>query len=163
MSTSRKGVQETVAARLQALGVKGVLVQMAKNGQILELKCEMPTCYCPDGQEHFDPWPEPRSDPELNKWSPNADHYPTLKRDGGKLKPWNVRLAHKFCNNMDFGWRTRIRTMLEKDPTLLLRRDRRGPEQEEDSAGAPRRGVVDGGACSQGVRLLGPRPRGPGR
>ena len=118
MSTSRKGVQEPLAARLQALGVKKVLVQMAKNGQILKLKCEMPTCYCPDGREHFDPWPESRSDPELNKWAPNADHYPTLKRDGGQRKPWNVRLAHKFCNNMDFGWRTRIRTMLEKDPTL---------------------------------------------
>jgi hypothetical protein len=26
--------------------------------------------------------------------SPNPDHYPTLKRDGGMLKPWNVRLAH---------------------------------------------------------------------
>jgi hypothetical protein len=118
MSTRGKGDQETVAARLQGLGVKGVLVEMAKSGQILELKCEMPTCYCPDGKERFDPWPEPRYDPELNKWSPNADHYPTLKRDGGKLKPWNVRLAHKFCNNMEYGWRKRIRTMLKKDPTL---------------------------------------------
>jgi hypothetical protein len=117
MSTSRKGVQESVATRLQALGVNGVLVQMARNGQILELRCEMPTCYCSEGPTHFDAWPEPRYDPKLNKWSPNADHYPTLKRDGGKLKPWNVRLAHKFCNNMDFGWRTRIRTMLENDPT----------------------------------------------
>lgn len=110
-------VHQTVAERLLALGVRGVLVQMAKNGQILELKCEMPTCYCPQGREHFDPWPEPRYAPE-RKWSPNADHYPTLKMDGGQLKSWNVRLAHVFCNNMDFGWRKRIRTMLEKDPTL---------------------------------------------
>jgi hypothetical protein len=29
-----------------------------------------------------------------------------------------VRLAHVFCNNMDFGWRSRIRSMLEKNPTL---------------------------------------------
>jgi hypothetical protein len=92
-------------------------VPMTKKGQILELKCEMPRCYYPDGRMHFDPWPEPRYDPELNKWSPNADHYPTLKRDGGKLKPWNVRLAHKFCNNMEDGWRKRIRSMLEKEPT----------------------------------------------
>ncbi len=116
-------VQGTVAERLQALGVgvRGVLVQMAKNGQILDLKCEMPTCYRerehPDGRKRFDPWPDPRYAPE-NKWSPNADHYPTLKMDGGKLKPWNVRLAHVFCNNMDFGWRKRIRTMLERDPSL---------------------------------------------
>jgi hypothetical protein len=38
--------------------------------------------------------------------------------DRGQLKPWNVRLAHVYCNNMDFGWRSRIRRMLEKDPTL---------------------------------------------
>jgi hypothetical protein len=118
---SHQEVEGTVADRLQALRVKGVLVQMAKNGQILELKCEMPTCYRerehPDGRKRFDPWPNPPYAPE-HDWSPNADHYPTLKMDGGKRKPWNVRLAHVFCNNMDFGWRTRIRRMLEKDPTL---------------------------------------------
>ncbi len=114
---AKQDVQGTVAERLKALGVKGVLIQMAKNGQILELRCEMPTCYCPDGRQHFDPWPDPRWAPE-REWSPSADHYPTLKRDGGQLRPWNVRLAHVACNNADFGWRTRIRRMLEKDPTL---------------------------------------------
>ena len=103
---------------LQRLGVRGILLQMAKNGQLLELRCEMPTCYCPKGKRHFDPWPEPRYDSEHNRWSPNADHHPTLKRDGGKLTPWNVRLAHVLCNNMDYGWRNRIRSMLEKDPTI---------------------------------------------
>jgi len=118
-ATGNQEGQMTIAERLKALGVRGVLVQMAENEQILELKCEMPTCYCehPDGRKHFDLWPDPRYAPE-NKWSPNADHYPTLKMDGGKLKPWNVRLAHVFCNNMDFGWRKRIRTMLEDDSTL---------------------------------------------
>jgi hypothetical protein len=42
--------------------------------------------------------------------------------DGGKLKPWNVRLAHVFCNNIDFGWRKRIRRLLEKDPALSFER-----------------------------------------
>src|SRR6266571_3562388 len=107
----------TVAERLKTLGVRGVLVQMAKNGQILELMCEMPTCNCSNGREHFDPWPDPRYAPG-HEWSPNADHYPTLKMDCGRLMPWNVRLAHVSCNNTDFGWRTRIRRMLEKDPTL---------------------------------------------
>jgi hypothetical protein len=113
------GQDQTVAERLKALGVRGIHVQMANNGQILELKCEMPTCYCdhPDGERHLDAWPEPPSSPE-NRWSPNADHYPTLKMDGGKLTPWNVRLAHVFCNVMDVGWRKRIRTMLQKNPTM---------------------------------------------
>jgi hypothetical protein len=44
MMTNRE-VQGTVAERLNALGVKGVLVEVAKNGQILRLRCEMPTCY----------------------------------------------------------------------------------------------------------------------
>jgi len=102
---------------MQRLGVRGVLVQMAKNGQILELRCEMPTCYCPAGRDHFDPWPVPRYGPG-HEWSPNADHYPRLKVDGGELRPWNVRLAHVSCNNLDYGWWTRIRRMLEKDPSL---------------------------------------------
>jgi hypothetical protein len=38
--------------------------------------------------------------------------------DRGERRPRNVRLAHVFCNNMDFGWRTRIRSMLQQDPTL---------------------------------------------
>src|SRR5438552_18539420 len=91
--------QGTVANRLQAAGLRGVLVQMAKNGQIPELKCEMPTCYCPGGPEYFDPWPVPKRAAE-NDWAPNADHYPKLKMDGGQLKSWNVRLAHVFCNNV---------------------------------------------------------------
>src|SRR5581483_2572674 len=107
----------TVAESLKELGAPRILVRMAENGQILELKCEMPTCYCPDGRTHFDPWPNPRYAPE-NRWSPNADHYPTWKKDGGKLQPSNVRLAHVHCNNMDYGWRTRVRTMLEKHPTM---------------------------------------------
>jgi len=108
---------EPLADRLRALGVRGVLVQMAERGQILELKCEMPNCYCPDGEEHFDPWPEPRQAPG-HDWCPNADHYPKLKMDGGQLKPWNVRLAHVYCNNLDYGWRSRIHRMLEKDQKL---------------------------------------------
>lgn len=106
-------VQGTVAERLKALGVRGVLIDMAKNGQILRLRCEMPTCYCPNGREDFDSRNAPK-----REWSPNPDHHPTLKMDRGQLKPWNVRLAHVYCNNMDFGWRSRIRRMLEKDPTL---------------------------------------------
>ena len=106
-----------VAERLKQLGAPKVLVGMAKNGQILELRCEMPICYRPDGPEHFDPWPDPPFAPG-HDWSPNADHYPTLKRDGGKLKPWNIRLAHVYCNNMDFGWRSRIRNMLEDAPSM---------------------------------------------
>ncbi len=37
---------------------------------------------------------------------------------GGKLTAENVRLAHKLCNNLDYGWRTRINALLLKGMPL---------------------------------------------
>ena len=105
--------RDTVADQLRALGTRGVLVQMAERGQIIELRCEMPKCYCHKGRGHFDP----RSTP-LTAWAPSPDHYPQLRVDGGHLDPWNVRLAHVLCNNMDYAWRSRIRRMLKKGMSL---------------------------------------------
>ena len=104
---------DTAADQLRALGTRGVLVQMAQRGQILDLRCEMPKCYCHKGRGYF----EPRSTP-LPAWAPSPDHYPTLKADGGHLVPWNVRLSHVLCNREDYGWRMRIRRMLEKGMSL---------------------------------------------
>ena len=99
----------TLAGRLRDLDTRGVLVQMAERGQIIELRCEMPQCYCHKGRGYFDPKSTSRSD-----WAPSPDHYPRLKADGGHLVPWNVRLSHVLCNREDYGWRMRIRRMLEK-------------------------------------------------
>lgn len=44
----------TVGDKLQALGISGVLWLMAERAQILELACEMPTCYCPKGRSWFE-------------------------------------------------------------------------------------------------------------
>ena len=104
---------DTVADRLRALGTRGVLVQMAQRGQIIALRCEMPKCYCHKGRSYFEPKSTSRRD-----WAPSADHYPRLKADGGHLVPWNVRLSHVLCNREDYGWRTRIRRMLEKGMSL---------------------------------------------
>src|SRR3954447_26136698 len=97
---------DTAADQLRALGTGGVLVQMAQRGQIIELRCEMPKCYCHKGRGHFDPKSTSRSD-----WAPSPDHYPRLKADGGHLVPWNVRLSHLLCNQQDYLWRRRIRRM----------------------------------------------------
>ena len=99
------GVDGSVADQLRKLGVRGVLVQMAERGQLLDLKCEMPQCYHHKGRGAFDPVTTPRT-----KWAPSPDHYPTLKSAGGHLVPENVRLAHVWCNNRDYGWRAQIRT-----------------------------------------------------
>jgi hypothetical protein len=41
--TSREAIMEdTLVGRLQALGTRGVLVQMAQRGQIIERRCESP-------------------------------------------------------------------------------------------------------------------------
>jgi DNA-binding transcriptional MerR regulator len=34
------------------------------------------------------------------------------------LVPWNVRLSRVLCNREDYGWRMRIRRMLEKGMSL---------------------------------------------
>jgi hypothetical protein len=98
--------------KLQEFGVRGVLVQMARAGQIIDVRCEMPQCYCSRGRRHFDPR-LPQSD-----WSPTPDHYPRLKAHGGHLTPDNVRLAHRLCNQRDYGWRMRINAMLGKRMSL---------------------------------------------
>lgn len=107
------GAGSTVAEQLKALNRGGVLVQMAERGQLLELRCEMPSCYCPKGRRYFEPKASPMPD-----WAPNPDHYPTLRSAGGHLGPDNVRLAHALCNRRDYGWRTKIKPLLAKGMSL---------------------------------------------
>ncbi len=107
------GSAASVADQLRALGVRGVLVQMAERGQLLALRCEMPQCYHHKGRGAFDPVTTTRT-----KWAPSPDHYPILKSGGGKLVAENVRLSHIWCNNRDYGWRTQVRTLLAKGRSL---------------------------------------------
>jgi len=98
---------------LERLGVSGILRQLAQHGQLVEVRCEMPQCYCPRGRKHFDAKPTRPAD-----WEPTADHYPRLKMHGGHLTADNVRLAHKRCNHLDYTWRKRINAMLGKRMSL---------------------------------------------
>ena len=102
----------TAAEQLKALGVRGILWQLARDVQIIDIHCEMPQCYCPRGRSYFDPR-SGRSD-----WEPTADHYPRLKAHGGHLTPDNVRLAHKRCNHRDYTWRMKINAMLANRMSL---------------------------------------------
>ena len=49
------GADSSVADQLRALGVKGVLMQIAERCQLLALKCEMPQCYDHKGRAACDP------------------------------------------------------------------------------------------------------------
>ena len=102
----------SVVEKLEALGVRGILRQRAQDGQILDVRCEMPQCYCFRGRRYFEPI-SPGAD-----WMPTADHYPRLKMHGGRLTPDNVRLGHRLCNQRDYIWRVKINAMLGKRMSL---------------------------------------------
>jgi hypothetical protein len=103
----------SVVEELKGSGVvRGILVQIARDGQSLEVRCEMPQCYCPRGRGKF----EQRA--PAAKWQPTADHYPKLKMHKGHLTPDNVRLAHRFCNQRDYLWRKKITGMLRNKLSL---------------------------------------------
>jgi len=99
--------------KLEALGVRGILLRLARDGQIVDVRCEMPQCYCFRGRRHF----EPRS-ARPHDWEPTADHYPRLKMHGGLLTPDNVRLGHRLCNKRDYIWRMKINALLAKRMSL---------------------------------------------
>jgi hypothetical protein len=114
---SKRQEDETskVVNRLREIGVvRGVILQMAKRGQILEVRCEMPECYYPKGRKVFDK----KSSTGPSEWILTSDHYPRLKSDGGTLAPGNVRLSHRLCNRVNYGWRTRITPMLDEGMSL---------------------------------------------
>jgi hypothetical protein len=99
----------TAVERLEELGVKGILMQIARHGQLIDVRCEMPQCYCSRGRRYF---AKRKKSPEWDPWEPTADHYPLLKMHGGELRANNVRLAHRLCNRRDYEWRVRINAML---------------------------------------------------
>jgi hypothetical protein len=112
-SASGSRADSSVADQLRALGVKGVLVQMAERGQLLALRCEMPQCYHHKGRGAFDHVAHPPTE-----WAPSRDHYPILRSAGGHLVPENVRLSHVLCNRRDYSWRRRIGSLLAKGKSL---------------------------------------------
>ncbi len=104
--------KRTPVEKLEALGVRGILMQLARDGQLIDVRCEMPQCYCFRGRRHFEPI-SPGAD-----WMPTADHYPRLKMHGGHLTPDNVRLAHRLCNQRDYIWRMKINALLGQRMSL---------------------------------------------
>src|SRR5881396_1239044 len=68
------------AARLKALGVKGILIKAAEQGYITQLACKMPKCFCPEelgGARYFEP-----VNSELSDWSPHPRALSYLQERG---------------------------------------------------------------------------------
>ena len=110
--TDLQGSDQTPIEKLEELGVRGILRQLARDGQLVDVRCEMPQCYCFRGRKYFEPISP------LTDWSPTADHYPRLKMHGGHLTADNVRLGHRLCNRRDYGWRKKINALLAKRMSL---------------------------------------------
>jgi hypothetical protein len=90
------------AARLKALGVRGVLITAAEQGYITQLACKMPECFCPEelgGACYFE-HVTTKSD-----WTPTHEHFPLSKREGGHRAVDNAILAHRLCNRIDYSIR----------------------------------------------------------
>ncbi len=88
------------AAKLKALGVKGILIKAAEQGYITQLVCKMPECFCPEelgGACYFEPVTA-----ELSDWMPTLEHFPLSKEEGGKKAVDNAILAHRLCNRIDY-------------------------------------------------------------
>lgn len=89
-----------VVDHLRLLRITGVLLKAAEQGRITEIACAMPKCFCPEeagGRRYFELKVHPPID-----WMPTPDHYPILKKDGGRLTVDNVRLSHRICNRVDY-------------------------------------------------------------
>jgi hypothetical protein len=114
-ASDNEPVDGSVSDQLRAYGVHNTsssghaLLRAADLGYIKELLCAMEECLYPEqfgGRGYFQeihPLPE---------WIPTADHYPIARKDGGRLVPENVRLAHRLCNRVAAGafWMRRTAT-----------------------------------------------------
>ena len=99
--------------RLEDLRVRGILRQLAQNGQLVDDALrDAPVLPLPGPQVLRS------AEGRILHWEPTADHYPRLKMHGGHLTSDNVRLAHRLCNRRDYEWRTRINAMLAKRMSL---------------------------------------------
>jgi hypothetical protein len=128
-------MSEKVVKELQELHVtRGILADMARRDQIVEVRCEMPQCYHHKGRKAFDP----RGQSPASTWELTADHYPRLKMHGGQLTLDNVRLAHRLCNRVDYTWRTKIGPMLTRGMSLALIAERLEQQSVPRPHGSPR-------------------------
>lgn len=94
---------KAVADALRRYRAKKILIKAAELGYITELKCAMPTCYCPaelGGATYFE-----ESNSDLSDWSPTFEHFPISREDGGKELVDNGILAHRLCNRIDYSKR----------------------------------------------------------
>jgi len=91
------------AAKLKALGVKGILIKEAEQGYITQLACKMPECFCPSSLEA-------RATSSRSPMNGATGCPPSSTsqspRNRAARRPWdNAILAHRLCNRLDHSLR----------------------------------------------------------
>jgi hypothetical protein len=90
----RAAGRTSAVEQLEALGVRGVLWQLAKDGQIVGVRCEMPQCYC----------------------FPIGLRRPTTTRGSSRMEGSSLRTTSGWrigsATDVTSGWRMKINAML---------------------------------------------------
>ena len=105
---------DTVADRLRELGTRGCPRSDGGTWPDRRASLRDAECYCHKGRRLFDP----RVHSSNGLGTLGGPLPPRSRRTVDVSYPWNVRLSHVLCNRMDYGWRMRIRRMIEKRMSL---------------------------------------------
>ena len=76
------------AAKLKALGVKGILIKAAEQGYITQLACKMPECFCPEelgGACYFEPVTD-----RIERLDAHPRALPALQERGRPRETWTT-------------------------------------------------------------------------
>jgi hypothetical protein len=103
----------SVADQLRELGVKASLCRWPSAASSLTVKCEMPQCY-----HHKGPRRVRSCHAAAHQVGALARPLPGPQVGRRKARPRERPLSHIWCNNLDYGRRTQIRTLLAKGKSL---------------------------------------------
>ncbi len=100
-------------AQLRMLGAPSVFIEMVRAGQMIEICCETPRCYCPRGRGWFDAQMGTSQD-----WMTSLADHRRLKPDGGTIVASRARLAHVLCKREDYNRCSCVIAMLQEGRSL---------------------------------------------
>ena len=111
--TDDEQAHRTAVEKLGRLGVRGVLLRLAQDSQIVDVRCEMPQCYCFRGRRHFKAdIAECRLDADLDR--PLSDAQDARRSPHPRQRPARASVY----SQRDYLWRVRISAMLGKRMSL---------------------------------------------
>ena len=97
---------QAAAAKLKALGVKGILIKAAEQGYITQLHARCPNASARRSLEARATSSRSPTNGGLEEhWMPTLEHFPVSKKEGGKAALDNAILAHRLCNRLDHSLR----------------------------------------------------------